>query len=127
MTLEEALKRIEVLEERLDWLRQTVHQAHHEGSLDECQKNTCDGAIQVLGKRESTMVFEFTDEAMVVELDEENRNVVLEVYRHFEGGEPVVIKVPTEDVLREAAAKANLLYRPVKVTIRLDKMSGNEG
>jgi len=37
--------------ETLDWLRQTVHRAHHSGPLDECLKNTCDAALKALGKR----------------------------------------------------------------------------
>ena len=31
----------ERLGEALRWLRQTVHQAHHEGAINECRKNTC--------------------------------------------------------------------------------------
>lgn len=39
------------LRETIDWLRQTYHRAHHEGPLDECEKNTCDAALKALGKR----------------------------------------------------------------------------
>jgi hypothetical protein len=33
--------RVESAEEELRWLRQTVHQAHHEGPIGECPKATC--------------------------------------------------------------------------------------
>lgn len=44
-------KRVEELERDIDWMRQTIHRAHHEGPLDECKKNTCDAALRLLGKR----------------------------------------------------------------------------
>jgi len=37
--------------ETIDWLRQTVHRATHDGPLDECRKITCDAALKALGKR----------------------------------------------------------------------------
>jgi len=40
----------EKLVDVLDWFRQTVHRAHHEGPLDECPRNTCDAAIKVLAR-----------------------------------------------------------------------------
>lgn len=39
------------LKEALKWLAQTVHQAHHEGKIEECPKNTCDHAMRVLGRK----------------------------------------------------------------------------
>lgn len=35
----------------VDWMRQTVHRAHHHGKNDLCKKNTCDAALKLLGKR----------------------------------------------------------------------------
>lgn len=34
----------------IDWIRQTVHRAHHHGPLDSCQINTCSYARQLAGK-----------------------------------------------------------------------------
>ena len=44
-------ERVARLEREIDWLRQTVHRAHHEGPLDECTLNTCDAALRLLEKR----------------------------------------------------------------------------
>jgi hypothetical protein len=35
----------------LDWIRQTVHRAHHAGPLNECRVNTCDAAMKIIGVR----------------------------------------------------------------------------
>jgi len=37
-----------MLREAVRWLAQTVHQAHHEGHIDECPKSTCQHAVDVL-------------------------------------------------------------------------------
>lgn len=36
------------LRKDIDWMRQTVHRAHHDGPLDQCRKNTCAYALQIL-------------------------------------------------------------------------------
>jgi hypothetical protein len=55
LTLREKVKAqksiIRKLENHIDWLRQTFHRAHHEGSLDDCRLNTCDAALKILRKR----------------------------------------------------------------------------
>ena len=38
------------LRETLRWVREAVHQAHHEGAIEECPKNTCDAVRQALAK-----------------------------------------------------------------------------
>ena len=49
--LESRLKSAEEVVETLDWLRQTVHRAHHdEESLEDCRKNSCVGAKQALAR-----------------------------------------------------------------------------
>ena len=35
----------------LDWMRQAIHRANHDGPLDECKKNTCDAALKAMGRR----------------------------------------------------------------------------
>jgi hypothetical protein len=37
--------------ETLVFVRQTIHQAHHEGPIEACPKNTCDAIAQALGER----------------------------------------------------------------------------
>lgn len=40
------------LAKTLEWMRQTVHRAHHgANSLDDCTLNTCDAALKALGRR----------------------------------------------------------------------------
>lgn len=46
------------------WVAQTVHQAHHEGPLEECKKNTCAAAVdwaarQVRGAKPDPKIFIF--------------------------------------------------------------------
>ena len=42
------LDRVALLREAVRWLAQTVHQAYHDGSLDDCPKSTCRHAVDVL-------------------------------------------------------------------------------
>ncbi len=45
-------ERVRDLEKHTDWMRQTVHRAHHgEIPLDDCKMNTCDAALKLLGRR----------------------------------------------------------------------------
>lgn len=37
------------LRESIWWMAQTVHQAYHEGSIEDCQKATCRHALEVAG------------------------------------------------------------------------------
>ena len=47
-------KENEEMRQVLAFVRQTVHQAHHEGSIEACEKNTCDAATRaLLAKREA--------------------------------------------------------------------------
>jgi len=126
MDLDEAMARIEVLERELDWVRQTVHRAHHEGPLDECPKNTCDAALKALGKRASTTetVMEFTERAEVVELDGENEEVTVEVCPRFEEPSLKRVKVPREAL--KQLAMSDVLYRDVEMTVRFDKVNVEE-
>lgn len=36
--------------ETMEWIAQTVHQAHHDGLIDECRKNTCTASRVAAGK-----------------------------------------------------------------------------
>lgn len=36
----------------LKWVAQTVHQAHHDGPLETCPKNTCSAAVATIAKAE---------------------------------------------------------------------------
>lgn len=36
----------------VDWIARTVHQAHHDGEIETCQKNTCCHARTVIAKAE---------------------------------------------------------------------------
>ena len=36
------------MRELLKWVRQTIHQAHHDGEIEKCPKNTCNAITQVL-------------------------------------------------------------------------------
>lgn len=38
------------MEPALRWIRQTVHQAYHQGSVEECGKNTCSYITALLAK-----------------------------------------------------------------------------
>lgn len=46
--LQKERERSKRLLEAVDWIRQTVHRAHHEGNLEDCEKNTCAYAIGTL-------------------------------------------------------------------------------
>ena len=49
--IKELEAKLRIAKEALDWVRQTVHRAHHdEESLNDCRKNTCIGAKQALSK-----------------------------------------------------------------------------
>jgi hypothetical protein len=39
--------------DHLKWLRQTVHQAHHEGEIEACRKSTCTAARDLLTQVET--------------------------------------------------------------------------
>lgn len=39
------------IREGLKWVAQTLHQAHHEGPIEECPKGTCDHAMKLLGRK----------------------------------------------------------------------------
>jgi hypothetical protein len=39
--------------DQVRWLRQTVHQAHHEGPIEECKKSTCTSARDMLTQAET--------------------------------------------------------------------------
>lgn len=48
-----AVDNFEAVRELLDWVGQTVHRAHHDGSFEDCQKNTCQAiTTQLKGIRE---------------------------------------------------------------------------
>ena len=47
--------KLRITKEALDWVRQTVHRAHHdEESLNDCRRNSCIGAKQALAKIEES-------------------------------------------------------------------------
>lgn len=122
MDLDEAMARIETLERELDWHRQTVHRAHHDGPLDECQKDTCDAVLKSLGKRASTTetVVEFTERCEVVELDGEDEEFTVRVVPRFEVPLERKIRIPREFLKK--LAMADVLYRDIDVTVRVDKV-----
>jgi len=39
---------VEKLRKDIDWIRQTIHRGYHDGSLEECRKNTCTYARQLI-------------------------------------------------------------------------------
>ena len=41
-------RKLEIAKKEFIWLRQTVHQAHHDGDFYECRKNTCDAIVKVI-------------------------------------------------------------------------------
>ena len=45
-------RRVEELEATLKWVRQTVHQAHHEGEIETCRKNTCDAVTKTINPKD---------------------------------------------------------------------------
>lgn len=47
---EEARAELTELLETIRWVRQAVHQAHHQGEIEGCPTNTCDAARQALAK-----------------------------------------------------------------------------
>jgi hypothetical protein len=47
--LDAAREEILRLRAELHFVRQTVHQAHHEGPVESCPKNTCDAVAKALG------------------------------------------------------------------------------
>lgn len=46
------LGRVDNLTDTVKWMAQTIHQAHHEGPIEDCPKNTCGAAMKALGKKE---------------------------------------------------------------------------
>jgi hypothetical protein len=47
-----ALAQVAELREALRWVHQTVHQAHHDGPIDGCRKNTCGAVVRALAETE---------------------------------------------------------------------------
>jgi hypothetical protein len=45
---DEARARVAKLCDALDWVRQTVHRAHHSGPLETCETNTCGAAREAM-------------------------------------------------------------------------------
>lgn len=43
---------VEQLKKDIEWMRQTVHRAHHEGTLEDCRKNTCSYARKISTEKE---------------------------------------------------------------------------
>jgi len=48
----EAIQAADALAKDFEWVKQTVHRAHHEGPLEGCKKNTCDAARKALAAYE---------------------------------------------------------------------------
>lgn len=44
-------KEVTKYRDTIDWMRQTIHRAYHEGPLEDCRHHTCDAALRVLGER----------------------------------------------------------------------------
>lgn len=45
--------KIEELVDQVKWLRQTIHQAHHEGPIETCRKSTCTAATGLITQAET--------------------------------------------------------------------------
>ncbi len=44
---------VQKLKDGINWIMQTVHRAHHEGSIEDCRKNTCAYARELIFGKES--------------------------------------------------------------------------